>query len=368
MRAGETLSSIAAQLWGDSNLWYKLAEANGLSSASALVEGQRLTVPAGVLRSAHNASTLTPYDPAETLGDVSPTTHIETSYSSTVAPQPRKGNKCGTFGVILLIAVAVAVTVVTSGALAAASISAATGSSVGLGAGITAALGGGGLTTFGMMAVGAAGAAAGSIVSQGLGVATGIQDKFSWKGVAMAAIGGGVGGGLGNIIRGGGLLAAAARGAIGSAFTQGIGVVTGLQQKFDFAGVAAAAVGSMAGSAFKNDVLGVSGRFAMNAGGYAMAGATGAAGAIANAATRSLIDGSSFGDNVMRSLPDVIGSTLGNMIADGIAAMAARPAERAALQRATAQKNALSDEFVDALAAENMRLLPTKRGLRVDNF
>jgi hypothetical protein len=318
------------QIWGDANLWYKLAEANGLSGMSGLAEGQRLTIPAGVMRSTHNASTLTPYDPAETLGDVSPTTHLETTTTWSASPQPRKGNKCGILGMVLLVAVAVAVTVVTSGALAAASISAVSGSSVGLGAGITAALGGGGLTTIGMMAVGAAGAAAGSIVSQGLGVATGLQDKFSWKGVAMAAISGGVGGGLGNVIRGAGVAAAAARGALGSAITQGIGLTLGLQKKFDFAGVAAAAVGSVAGSAFKRNVLGVSGQFAKNAGGYAMSAATGMAGAIGNAATRSLIEGSSFGDNVLRSLPDVIGSTIGNMIADGVAAMARRPKQASA--------------------------------------
>jgi trimeric autotransporter adhesin len=36
--AGETLSSIAARLWGDSSLWYKLAEANGLAGDAALFE------------------------------------------------------------------------------------------------------------------------------------------------------------------------------------------------------------------------------------------------------------------------------------------------------------------------------------------
>ena len=43
------------------------------------------------------------------------------------------------------------------------------------------------ITTVGAITIGAAAAAAGSIVSQGLGVATGIQDKFSFKSVALAA-------------------------------------------------------------------------------------------------------------------------------------------------------------------------------------
>ncbi|WP_306252635.1 LysM peptidoglycan-binding domain-containing protein [Parvularcula sp. IMCC14364] len=29
VRAGDTMGSIAASLWGDASLWYKLAEANG---------------------------------------------------------------------------------------------------------------------------------------------------------------------------------------------------------------------------------------------------------------------------------------------------------------------------------------------------
>ena len=45
VRSGDTLASIAAGLWGDSALWYKLAEANGLSGYSALTPGQSLTLP-----------------------------------------------------------------------------------------------------------------------------------------------------------------------------------------------------------------------------------------------------------------------------------------------------------------------------------
>ena len=102
VRAGESLQSIAQNLWGDSSLWYKLAEANGMAGAGALSEGQRLTIPAGVMKNTHNAGTLKPYDPSEIIGDVNPTT-----------PQPqkagKKGNKCGVLGAILLVAVAVAV-------------------------------------------------------------------------------------------------------------------------------------------------------------------------------------------------------------------------------------------------------------------
>ena len=39
MQAGETLETIALQVYGDAGLWYKIAEANGLLAGGALVEG-----------------------------------------------------------------------------------------------------------------------------------------------------------------------------------------------------------------------------------------------------------------------------------------------------------------------------------------
>ncbi|MCW3618672.1 LysM peptidoglycan-binding domain-containing protein, partial [Burkholderia cenocepacia] len=45
VRAGDTLKSVASALWGDSSLWYILADANGLKSTDELRPGQLLTVP-----------------------------------------------------------------------------------------------------------------------------------------------------------------------------------------------------------------------------------------------------------------------------------------------------------------------------------
>ncbi|NWP61279.1 hypothetical protein GY994_22550, partial [Escherichia coli] len=87
---------------------------------------------------------------------------------------------------------------------------------------------------------------------QAFGVAAGIQDKVSWKGVALAGISAGVSGGLAGSfdkIAGSPFLGDAVRGALGSAIGQGIGVATGLQSKFDFAGVAAAGLGMGASGA-----------------------------------------------------------------------------------------------------------------------
>src|SRR5439155_23231168 len=83
-----------------------------------------------------------------------------------------------------------------------------------------------GVSAAAWVAGGAIGAMVGSAVSQGIGVATGLQDKFSWKSVAMAGITSLVGS-PGPLIPGSSFLAAAARGALSSAVTQGIGVATG---------------------------------------------------------------------------------------------------------------------------------------------
>jgi DNase/tRNase domain of colicin-like bacteriocin/LysM domain len=270
-QGGETLTSIALTLWGDGSLWYKLAEANGLSSASAVAAGQQLKVPPGVWRNQYNASTFIPYNPgaggAGGAGEASP-------LYPTV--QPPAGNKCGVFGQILLAAIATAVTVI-------------------------APFGGG-------FVAGMANAALGSVVSQGVGLATGIQDKFSFKAVGMAVIGSAVGGGgsTGSIVQD------FVGGAVSSAITQGIGVALGLQDKFSWVGVAAAAVGNAVGG----HVDAALGKAAGTVGGQI---ATATASMLANAATRSVIEGSNFGDNVMAALPDVIGGIVGRALGGAIA-------------------------------------------------
>lgn len=333
VQAGDTLSGIAASLWGDSALWYKLAEVNGLTAESELPEGLPLIIPSGVVRDTNNASTFKPYDPNEVMGNLSPTA---------TAP-PKKGGGCGVIGTIILVIVAVIVTIWTAGAAAGVFGALATGGSVvggavaggaaaftagGLTAAVAAGAGVGGLTltATGAALAGAIGAAAGSIVSQAIGVMTGIQEKFSWNAVALSAISGGVGGALGASQTVGGMLRTASGGnatvqagmqsALGNAITQGISVATGLQDKFSWAGVAAAGVSAMAGahiSEHYGDAL--SGALGPELARGAVSGAS----AVVNAAARSLIDGSDFGDNVMAALPDVIGQTIGEAIAGGIA-------------------------------------------------
>ena len=143
-------------------------------------------------------------------------------------------------------------------------------------------------------------AAAVSTITQSITVATGIQEKFSFKGVALAAVSAGVSAGLASSgafgklgIAGEGFLAHGARGLITEAATQGVAAATGLQGKFDWAGVAAAGVGAAAGR-FAGGRTGI--------GGLAIG-----ADSLASAAARSLITGTDFGDNVVATLPSVIG-------------------------------------------------------------
>jgi len=370
VREGDTLETIAASLWGDSALWYKLAEANGLTGSGGLAEGRRLSVPAGAIRSHHNASTFKPYDPAETIGDLSP---------ATPKPQKAKSGKCGTFGIILLVAIAVAVTVVTSGAFLA-----ATGAvSGGIGTGIGAFVAGtAGFTS--MVAAGAVGGAVGSIASQGFGVATGIQDKFSWKAVALAGLAGGISAGLGHAFPAVGAAAAGSQtatklgtlslvgrgafiGVSGSALTQGVGTLVGLQKKFDFAGVAAAGLAGGA-SAGVGKALGAGPLSDLSARNIGANLATSTANAIANAATRSLINGSDFGDNMLAALPDIIGSTIGNMIGSALAGDSSSPAAR--MRRAHRAVAAMDgqDELTSgarSLTAQALEAMARDRNLRI---
>jgi hypothetical protein len=267
VRDGETLQSIAASAWGDANLWYLIAEANGLSAGSALIGGQSLIVPDRVTDVHNNAGTFKVYDPAAAMGDLSPTT----------PKPPKKPGGCGMVGPILIMLVAVAV------AIALPYIAPAV-FKVGI---------------IGAMATGAVASA----VSQGVAVATGVQDKFSWKGVAMAAISAGVGHGIG-----GGIIGAAA----GDAISQGIGVATGLQDKFSWASVAAAGVtagvAGLAGAGL--------GRVGLSVPASQILG--NAIGGLAGAGARSLITGTSFGDNIRAVLPGVIANTIGNALAASV--------------------------------------------------
>lgn len=243
-----TLSSIAAKLWGDSALWYLLADANGLnvSSQDSVSAGLSLILPNVVTNVHNNSSTFIPYDPNAVQGNVQPTLPD--------APRPNaSGGGCGIAQILILIVVAiiaVVVTVVTLGAAAPAV--AGLGSAF---AGTAVTIGTTTLSLAGAALAGAVAGIAGSIASQLAGLALGVQDSFDWKAVAIGGVTGAVGGALGGLANGlkdFALVGVRAATAVAQNFAgQGIGIALGQQKSIDWVGVASSVVTSLAGSAFK---------------------------------------------------------------------------------------------------------------------
>lgn len=241
VRGGETLQTIARAVWGDAAMWYLLADANGLSGTETLVAGRVLQVPNKVTNIHNNADTFRPYNPGEAIGRIDPTLP---------APPPKKKG-CGGIGQLVMVVVAVVATIWTAG-VAGAAFGAA-------GAGAGGFAGGIGMLTSGAASLGtlgatvAAGAVAGAVGSaagQLAGMAMGMQDKFSWTQVGLGALGAGVTAGVGGVLgAGGGAWAAAGRAAVSSTIGQGLGVAMGMQDRFSWAGVAASAAGAGVGTA-----------------------------------------------------------------------------------------------------------------------
>ncbi|MDP9933519.1 LysM peptidoglycan-binding domain-containing protein [Variovorax paradoxus] len=232
--AGDTLQSIARGAYGDASLWYLIADANGLGSDADLRTGQVLRIPTRVA-SADNAGTFRPYDPSKIASD-----------SPTMLALPQaEDDGCGVVGQIIMVVIAVVVTIYTAGA-AGAYFGAAGAAGAGGFAGGVAVLGGAGGLTAASIGAAVVGGAVGSIASQAVGVAIGAQDQFSWKQVALSAIGSGVTAGLGGgLINTGNVIGdAVVRGAVANSLTQGIAVATGLQSSFSWRSVAASAVGA----------------------------------------------------------------------------------------------------------------------------
>jgi len=69
-RQGDTLQSIALSMYGDSSLWYIIADANGLQAGVAIGEGLNLSIPAQILGLSHKADSFAPYNAGATLGNL----------------------------------------------------------------------------------------------------------------------------------------------------------------------------------------------------------------------------------------------------------------------------------------------------------
>lgn len=224
VNAGDTLQSVALAVWGDSSMWYVLADVNGLSAGDELKAGQLLIIPNKVTNIHHNSETFRPYNPGEAIGDTQPTLPEP-------PPPPKPKKKCGGIAQVVMIIVAVAVTVISMGTL---------------GPLLAAALG--------------------SVSSQLVGKAMGEVDHFSWKQVGVAALSSALSYGFGGGATAfdsaaatqttGQMWAAAATNALKAgvanyASTYVANQVFGVQQKFSWAGLGASVAGAMVGGALE---------------------------------------------------------------------------------------------------------------------
>ena len=304
VRAGDTLESIARAQWGDATLWYLLADANGLEGqpSAPLVANTVLQVPNRVTNVHNTSQTFRPYDPGKAMGDTNPT-------RPDPLPPPGGGHGgCGGIGMIIAAVVAAVATVYTAGA--AGVLFGATGAAGAGGfAGGLAVLGSVGGLTMPVLGAAVVGGAVGAVAGQVAGMTLGVQNSFNWSGVALGAIGAGVTAGVGAELNvPGGWLAGAEKGvtaarlAIGNGATQGLGIVTGLQKGFDWRGVAASAASGYV-SAWAGSKFPDMDPFRLHL-------ADGMAGGIVSAAVR--------GGSIGQALPGIVGDTVGNMVANRI--------------------------------------------------
>lgn len=267
VQSGDTLQAIAQRQYGDSALWYLIADANGLAQPTALASGQKLDLPALAGSSANRADTFKPYDASQLIGDTTPT----------MLPPPPDEGGCGWLGALLVVVVAVAVAVMTGGI---------------------------------------GGAALGSVVSQGVGIALGVQREFSWAAVGLSALSAGVSGALSGFSAFSGAASSVAntvaRTALANTLTQGIGVMTGLQSSFSWQGVAASALGSGVGLAV-GDALGMQTKAFVQAGFGERLLKTTISG-LAAAATTAVARGGRVA--VQQVAVDVFGNALGNSLVE----------------------------------------------------
>jgi LysM domain len=297
VRSGETLVSIAQSVWGDASLWYKLAEANGLARSDSVSAGQSLILPSALSISHNNAATFKPYDAGKALGDIQPG-----------APKPPTGKKgCGVVGQILSTVVAIAATHLLGGIpgnLVSQAFNNLIGTQKGFSfkslaiaaitSGITA-----GLEVLGNVAAAAQGAAAAGKAVTGFGKL--FMAGNALNGLGKAAV----------FLAKGTVLSNVARAVTTSALSQGVQTLSGLQDRFSFKQVAIAGVQAGVTSAVSARLgTGLLGPGLSARGGIAAVTVSGMAGGIAAAGTRSLIEGTDFGDNLIAVLPDILATAL----------------------------------------------------------
>ena len=181
VRSGDTLQSIAAQVYGNPSLWFLIADANGLTGSEELKAGTRLVIPNGTQIGRLTADTHKVYSQSEIVGSTLP--NLKTPPSNT-------DNTCAVVAAIILAIVIAILAVV------------ATIFTAGLAAPIIAGLLGVAGSAVATMIVGAVvGAVVGTVIgiaasaiTQGINIALKVQSEFDWKQFAADAVSGVIGG------------------------------------------------------------------------------------------------------------------------------------------------------------------------------
>ncbi len=185
VEAGDTLQTLAARYYGSPDLWFVIAEANGLTGTEPLQPGSALLIPTTAQNAYHTAETHTLYKEGDIVGSTLP---------NLKSPPPDDGETCKIVGLIIAIVIvaiiAVVATIVTVGVLAPAAI-AAIGITTGTIGGTIAAISVG--VAVGAV-VGAAIAFAASVLTQVILVAGGLQEEWDWNAVLADVVTGAIGG------------------------------------------------------------------------------------------------------------------------------------------------------------------------------
>lgn len=183
LNAGDTLVSIALQIYGDSSLWYLIADANGITDRDAvagkdsqLYIGQRLMLPAATQGQHHTNATHRVLDANKMLGKANAQAVIPT-------PKPPKPKHQSIWGKVIVGIVCALVTGLTAGALAGASGSLMSAFSTGM-----AVLSGAAGVSLGTMAIGLTAGFVGSVVSQGVGNLLGVQEGIDVGGALLSGL------------------------------------------------------------------------------------------------------------------------------------------------------------------------------------
>ncbi|WP_217633576.1 LysM peptidoglycan-binding domain-containing protein [Lysobacter sp. yr284] len=358
VKAGDTLQTIAAALWGDSAMWYLLADANNLAPTQALIPNTVLTVPNKVANIHNNASTFKPYDAGSAMGNTSPTVPEP-------PPPPAAKKGCGGFVKILAVVVAVVVSIYTAGVAS----GAGWGFVGAMSQGAAVMAGGASLSLTAGTIIGSAalGGAVGSIASQAVLIAGGMQDGFNWKQVGLGAAGAAITAGIGNLDViskiSNGLGKAVVTAGANNVANQALNILTGEQNGFDWKGLAISAVaagvsygvgegigrGQYGGKDAWKDAL-ATGAFRQDVGLSAIRGfAQNMAGGIVSAAARGNLNSTTLSELGANA----IGSTIGNAIVDGAVNRVVGPVQPESLQL---EPMPLTVDIGDGRGAENVRM------------